>query len=168
MRARIAEKLPTYPWLVYDDADAPHDSRAVLGYAYAGRWRDRAAYRRSVEVTAYVDDSARGRGIGRALYEALFRILEMQGFRRAFAGVTLPNDASIALHRAVGFVAVGIFHEAGYKYGAWHDVEWYERAVGDTHATAVEPTPLAQLAPNAITDAIGSGPSGYVSASSPL
>ncbi len=149
MRGRIEEKLATYPWLVFDDG-------GVLGYAYAGRWRERAAYRRSVEVTAYVHDNARGRGIGRALYEALFRVLAAQGFHRAFAGITLPNDASVALHGAVGFVPVGVFHEAGYKFGAWHDVGWYERAIGEETSPGAEPAPLHALAATVVGKAVPS------------
>ncbi len=148
MRARIAGKLPTYPWLVFEDGGE------VLGYAYAGRWRERAAYRHSVEVTAYVREGARGRGIGRTLYEALFRVLAAQRFHRAFAGVTLPNDASVALHRAVGFMPVGVFHEAGYKLGAWHDVGWYERAIGEAKPAQVEPSPLHALDSTIVEDAV--------------
>src|SRR5947209_7654309 len=109
MRARIEKTLRTYPWLVAEDAGV------LLGYVYASRHRERAAYRWSVEVTAYVGEAARGRGIASALYRALFRVLEGQGYRSAFAGIALPNEASVALHRAVGFTPIGVFHAIGYK-----------------------------------------------------
>ncbi len=132
MRGRIASTTATHPWLVCDDGGE------VLGYAYARRWRERAAYRWSVETTAYVRNDARKRGIGRALYRALFGTLEAQGFHRAFAGIALPNDASVALHENVGFTRVGTFHEAGRKFEAWIDVVWYERAIGAAYG---EPDP---------------------------
>jgi len=100
MQKRITETMRTFPWLV-----AERDG-VVAGYVYATRFRGRAAYRWSVEATAYVRESARGAGIGSALYRALFRILAAQGYRNAFAGITLPNAPSVALHLAVGFTPV--------------------------------------------------------------
>ena len=138
---RIGATLVRTPWLAYDDGGE------VLGYAYASRHRDRAAYQWSVEVSAYVDRRAHRRGIGRALYTTLFRILALQGFHRAYAGITLPNDASVGLHVAVGFTPVGVYRAVGFKHGAWHDVAWYERALQATwHAPAAPPTPLSALA----------------------
>ena len=139
MRERVEKTLASYPWLVAADGNA------VLGYAYAGRWRDRAAYRWSVETTAYVAASARGRGIGTALYGALVRVLDVQGFRRAFAGITLPNDASIALHERAGFTRAGVFRDAGYKLGRWCDVAWYERPVNEAAGRPAEPIMLRDL-----------------------
>lgn len=150
MRARIERTLTTYPWIVLDQGDG------VRAYAYGGRWRERAAYRRSVEVTVYVREDARGRGAGAAAYAALFRVLAAQGFRRAYGGITLPNDASEALHRAAGFTPVGVYHEAGFKLGRWCDVAWYERALSDSAAVPPpEPIPLPQLAPAALARALG-------------
>jgi len=150
MRSRIETALRTYPWVVAED------DGQVLGYAYGGTWRPRRAYRWTVEVTAYVHPSAHGRGVGRALYAALFRVLEAQGFHRAVAGIALPNDASIALHRAVGFEAVGVYREVGHKLGAWHDVAWFERPIGVPGAAADEPIPLADL-PGAVLGAALAG-----------
>jgi len=89
IRARIEQIAKIWPWLVYDDGGG------VLGYVYASQHRARAAYRWSVDVSAYVREDARGRGLARSLYEALFRVLAAQGYHRAFAGIGLPNDASI-------------------------------------------------------------------------
>ena len=118
LRALWQDK-PKYPWLVDD-----HDG--VRAYAKGGTWRDRAAYQWTVETGIYVADGARGAGIGRALYAALLAELAARGFRSAVAGVTLPNDASIRLHERLGFTAVGVFRDAGFKLDAWHDVAWFQ------------------------------------------
>src|SRR5438270_6349693 len=118
MSRRITSCLTTFPWLV-DDRD-----RTVVGYAYASSHRSRPAYQWSVEVSAYVDEQTQRQGVGRELYLALFRVLTLQGFRSAYAGITIPNEASEAFHRSLGFTAVGIFRGVGFKHGQWHDVLW--------------------------------------------
>src|SRR5262245_52614037 len=117
MRERIAETLKSFPWLVCEDA-----SGRVNGYAYAGRHRERPAYRWSVDTTVYVREDARGQGVGKALYEALLGRLVDLGYFQAFAGITLPNVASVALHEVVGFTPLGIYRNVGFKLQAWHDV----------------------------------------------
>jgi len=124
--ARIAKALSGWQWLV-----AERNGRA-MGYAYGGLHRERAAYRWSAEVSAYVDPRFHRQGIGRALYLRLFDDLASKGFCNAYAGITLPNDASVALHRSVGFEPVGIFQYVGRKFGKWHDVAWYQRALRDS------------------------------------
>jgi phosphinothricin acetyltransferase len=116
-----------YPWFVAAEGDE------VVGYAKAARWRERAAYDWTAEVGVYVSDRARGRGAGRALYAALLDELASRGFRSVIGGITLPNDASVALHRAFGFVSVGTVREAGWKFESWHDVEFWQKQldVGD-------------------------------------
>src|SRR5688572_19253366 len=114
MRRRIQETLKAYPWLV-SESDG-----VVVGYAYATTHRVRAAYRWSVDAAVYVDAAHHRRGIGRGLYASLFAILARQGFVNAYAGITLPNAASVGLHEAAGFEAVGIYRQVGYKLGAWH------------------------------------------------
>ena len=116
----IAQTSARYPWLVLE-SDA-----CVVGYAYASQHRARAAYRWAVDVGVYVDRSHQRRGAGRALYEALFELLRRQGLRSVCAGVTLPNDASIGLHRALGFEHVGTYRAIGWKAGAWRDVSWWQ------------------------------------------
>jgi L-amino acid N-acyltransferase YncA len=121
MRGRIAALTARYPWLVAEDRGR------VLGYAYASPHRDRAAYRWAADVAIYVAPEHQGRGVGRALYEALFELLGAQGVRMACAGITLPNEASVALHVRLGFQLVGSYRRIGWKLGAWHDVAWYQR-----------------------------------------
>jgi phosphinothricin acetyltransferase len=110
-----------FPWIVADEGGS------AIGYAKAGTWRDRAAYQWTAEVGLYVAEPARGRGLGRALYAALFDELARRGFRSAIAAMTVPNDASAALHRAFGFVSVGVVRDAGYKLGRWHDIEFFQK-----------------------------------------
>lgn len=97
----------------------------VVGYAYGSSHRERAAYRWSVETTVYVAAGAQRGGIGRKLYGALIPMLADAGFCNAYAGVALPNPASVALHRAVGFQPIGSFPRVGYKFERWHDVAWF-------------------------------------------
>ena len=110
-----------YPYLVYE-ADGK-----VVGYAYASRHRERAAYRFSADVSVYVDPGYHRRGIGKALYIKLFDLLKEKGIYTAYAGITLPNEASISLHKSFGFSEVGIYHNVGYKHGQWHNVIWLEK-----------------------------------------
>ena len=119
MRKRIAETGLTYPWLVCDCGGR------VAGYAYATRHRVRAAYQWCVETSVYVDKDFRRSGVARGLYTSLFAILAAQGFVNAYAGITLPNARSVALHEAAGFLPLGIYRSIGYKCGAWHDVGWW-------------------------------------------
>ena len=98
----------------------------VAGYAYGCPHRERSAYRWAADVSVYVDPRHHRRGIGRALYGALLPLLERQGFHVACAGVTLPNDASVAIHEAFGFAPVGVYQRIGFKLGRWWDVGWWE------------------------------------------
>jgi L-amino acid N-acyltransferase YncA len=133
MAERIEAAQRRYPWLVATMGDA------VVGYAYGGALRPRAAYQWSVEVTAYVAETAREKGVGRRLYGSLLAMLRAQGFHGAFAGIALPNDASVRLHEAVGFRPLGIYREVGFKFGAWRDVGWWRLALaeGDTAPSEV-------------------------------
>ncbi|HEU0034491.1 MAG TPA: GNAT family N-acetyltransferase [Kofleriaceae bacterium] len=115
-----------YPWLVATEGGE------VVGFAKAGPWRDRSAYRWTTEVGLYLAPGAVGRGLGRALYTDLLDELARRKFRSAIAGIALPNEPSIRLHRAFGFESVGIVRDAGFKLGRWHDVEFWQKrfAVG--------------------------------------
>ena len=99
----------------------------VVGYCYSSRFNPRPAYDVSVETTVYVTAEAAGRGIGSALYEELFRRLEGSGLHGAYAGITLPNDASVRLHEKFGFHRIGVETEVGYKFDKYWDVARYER-----------------------------------------
>jgi phosphinothricin acetyltransferase len=120
MAARIERYGASHAWLV-----AEQEGR-VAGYAYATAFNERPAYRWSTSVSVYIAEAARGRGIGRALYGALFDRLRERGFRMACAGITLPNEASVGLHESLGFERVGVNREIGWKDGAWRDVGWYQ------------------------------------------
>lgn len=121
MAARINDYSLSHGWWV-----AEIDQR-VAGYAYGSQHRTRGAYKTSSDVAVYVDPAFTRRGVGRALYGALLPQLKDKGFHAAFGGIALPNEASIALHRACGFTAVGIYHEVGWKLGGWRDVSWWQR-----------------------------------------
>jgi L-amino acid N-acyltransferase YncA len=139
MARRVLAVQQRTPWLVWERAGE------VLGYAYAGGHRERAAYQWSVEVSAYVAASAHRTGIARRLYAALFAVLAAQGFQSAYAGITLPNPASEGLHKAMGFVLVGVYHAVGFKHGRWRDVAWYERAIGSRPSDPAPPIALPAL-----------------------
>lgn len=128
IRRRIRETLTAHPWLVFESGGE------VVGYAYASRHRARASYQWSVDTSAYVDERFRRRGVGHALYLSLLGILEAQGFVNAYAGIALPNPASIALHERVGFTPLGVYRNVGYKLGAWRDVGWWQRPLSSAIA----------------------------------
>lgn len=117
---RIEETLPRYPWLVWEQDDR------VLGYAYASSHRARPAYQWSVEVSVYIHPYSRRMGVARQLYTRLFNMLIGQGYCNAYAGITLPNDASVGFHEAMGFQPVGVYSKIGFKMGKWHDVGWWQ------------------------------------------
>lgn len=119
--ARIEKSLSAWTWLVAESEGQ------CIGYAYGHSHRERAAYRWSVEVTIYIDASHRRQGIGRRLYERLFADLASLGYCNAYAGVTQPNESSMALHRGVGCEYIGTFRAVGRKFDRWHDVAWFQR-----------------------------------------
>lgn len=120
MAERIVNARVTHEWLVLDvDGD-------VIGYAYAHQFNSRAAYQWSVETSVYLAQDRRREGGGRLLYAELLRRLTERGFRRAFAGIAQPNDASNALHQEFGFRPAGHYRRVGWKLGAWHDVSWWQ------------------------------------------
>jgi phosphinothricin acetyltransferase len=134
MARRIAKALETHPWLV-----AEREGQ-VVGYAYASKHRERAAYRWSADVSAYVAERARRSGVARAHYERLIAILKVQGFHSAYAGIALPNDASVGLHQAVGFKPIGVYKDVGFKLGQWRDKGWWHLQL--SHDTGTPPEPI--------------------------
>lgn len=124
LTTRITTAQRQHVWLVGEL------SGTVVGYAYAGTYRPRAAYRYSCETSVYLDRDCRGQGLGRTLYQALLDRLGTMGYRTAVAGATLPNEASARLHASLGFQPVGVFRRVGYKFGGWCDVAWVQRDLG--------------------------------------
>jgi L-amino acid N-acyltransferase YncA len=133
IRRRIDARRERYPWLVCE-AD-----RAVVGYAYASAHQARQAYQWSVDVSVYVDRGCHRRGVGRALYLALFDLLRRQRFVNAYAGITLPNAASVGLHESLGFEPVGVYKRVGFKFDRWHDVAWLHLRLGENPAPPADP-----------------------------
>lgn len=135
MATRIAQAARTHAWLVLED-----DTGRVVGYAYGGLMKPRAAYRWSCEVSIYLELGRRRTGGGRALYEALLERLTTRGYRTAVAGMTLPNPASEGLHAALGFEPIGTYRKIGWKNNAWHDVAWSQLSLATADGAPTEPT----------------------------
>ena len=125
MAGRIESFSETHVYLAAELNDS------FAGYAYASPHRARATYKTSVDFTVYIDPSARGNGVGKALYQALKPATAARGYHAAFAGITLPNAGSVALHESVGFTHIGVYREVGFKLGAWHDVGWWQLMLPD-------------------------------------
>lgn len=140
MRARVESGGALYPWLAACDQE-----ERLLGYAYAAPFRTRRAYRFAVETTVYVDPNAHGRGVGRSLCSALITVLERQGFTQAIAAITLPNDASVRLHEALGFTQAGTYRQVGFKLGEWRSVGLWQRPLAPLSDPPEEPKPFAAL-----------------------
>ncbi len=135
---RIERITRTHPWLVAElDGD-------TVGFAYGSPHRERAAYRWAADVSVYLAARAQRRGIGTALYERLFELLEQQRIRTVCAGITLPNEASVGLHEALGFTPVAIYRNIGFKHGAWYDVGWWQRQLLPPVVPPPEPAPPAR------------------------
>jgi phosphinothricin acetyltransferase len=152
MRGRLAKVLGQFPWLLYEEGGD------VVGYAYAAPHRERAAYRWSVDTSVYVQQGRQRRGVGRALYASLLALLPLQGYVNAYAGVTLPNPASVGLHEAMGFRPVGVYERVGFKCGAWHDVAWFQRPLQSLSGEPPPPRRLEEVRPTtAWVEALNSG-----------
>jgi L-amino acid N-acyltransferase YncA len=115
-----AVEAASFPWLVSERADQ------VVGYAYAGKWQGRSAYRYSAECTVYLDPAVKGQGLGTELYEALFTLLRGKQTHTVIGGIALPNEASVALHEKFGLRKVAHFKEVGYKFNRWVDVGYWQ------------------------------------------
>jgi L-amino acid N-acyltransferase YncA len=120
MRQRIEDIGSKFPWLVYENDDV------IAGYAYASQWRTRSAYRFAAETTVYIHEDFKGRGVGTALYARLIEEMKALSFRSLIGGVSLPNDASIALHEKFNFKKVAHFEQVGFKLNHWIDVGYWQ------------------------------------------
>jgi L-amino acid N-acyltransferase YncA len=136
MRERIRARLQHYPWLVWEDADD------ILAYAYAGRFRERAAYDWIAETSIYVRADAHRRGIARELYGVLLDVMRLQGINQAVGVITLPGSASVAMHETMGFAAAGVWRQCGYKLGQWWDVGVWQKQL---QTPAEVPSPITSF-----------------------
>jgi L-amino acid N-acyltransferase YncA len=125
MRTRIEAYTRLYPWLVAVD-----EAGTVQGYAYASKWKERAAYRHTAEATIYLRHGAEGQGLGKALYGELLKQIRQQGCHVVLGCIAIPNDASIGLHEHLGFKKVAHFNEVGRKFDQWLDVGYWQLQLG--------------------------------------
>ncbi len=122
---RINKVISFYPWLVYEE------DNEILGYAYASKHREREAYQWSADVSVYLKEEAKRKGIASQLYTQLFSLLKKQGICNLYAGISLPNEASTGLHEKMGFNKIAEFHNVGYKLGKWWNVGYWELRLND-------------------------------------
>lgn len=138
MRQRVRERLQHYPWLVWEDAGE------ILAYAYAGRFRERAAYDWIAETSIYVRTDSQRRGIARKLYNTLLEVMRLQGIQQAVGVITLPGNGSVAMHEALGFEAAGVWSKCGYKHGQWWDVGVWQKQLQPPTTPPAPVTPFPQ------------------------
>jgi L-amino acid N-acyltransferase YncA len=131
-----------YPWYVATVGSGGGD---ILGYAYASRLRDRAAYQWTAETSVYVAPDSHRAGIGTELYNRLLGTLRRQGYYSAYAAIATPNPESVAFHEGQGFERVGTFPDSGFKLGEWHDVVWYHRRLRDPDGEPAAPRPVSAV-----------------------
>lgn len=138
-KKRIEGIIKAYPYLVY------LINGEIVGYAYASRYAERAAYLYDVSVSVYITSEYHGCGIAYKLYERLFKILNWQGYYNAYAGITVPNDRSKNFHKKFGFTEVGTYHKIGYKFEKWHDLTYMEKAIKNHSVSPVGLKTLSDL-----------------------
>ena len=141
---RITHTLEGYPYLVWEENGTP------VGYAYAHRFKERAAYQWGAELSVYVAQGHTSQKVGRKLYGALMELLAIQGVRTVYGIVTVPNEKSEGLHRSMGFQDAGTCRNTGYVDGAWRDVQTFEKAIGPYDLEPVPITPFPQLSPELV------------------
>ena len=146
---RVREVSAEYPYIV-----CLSDGR-IVGYAYAHRHMERAAYGWNAELSVYIDRAHHGRGLGKRLYGALLELLTLQNVRNVYGGVTAPNPGSERLHESFGFVKLGTYYGTGYKRGAWHDVMWFEKRIGDTSGEPGAFVPIAAVDAGVVEAVLG-------------
>jgi L-amino acid N-acyltransferase YncA len=139
IQVRIETILQKYPWIVCVVDDQ------IVGYVYASKHRDREAYQWSCECTIYMHNDFKGKGIGKELYQLLFKILELQGFKNVYAGITLPNNGSVSIHEKCGFKHFATYENIGYKFGNWHSVGWWKLQINDYDLQPPPPLELSEL-----------------------
>ena len=135
---RIKSTMQNFPFFVAEL------EREICGYAYAGAHRSRCAYGWSVESSVYIDSKFHGQGIGKKLYQQLFKVLKKQRVVNVFAGITLPNDASVGLHESMGFKRIGVYKKVGFKNNQWWDVGWWQLSLQNL-VKPIAPIPYSEL-----------------------
>lgn len=144
----MASIIGDYPYLVVEE------DGSIVGFAYAHRLGERAAYAWNAELSIYFAPGCTSRGWGSVLFWALIDLLALQGVRNAYSLITVPNEASLALHEKLGFTLMGVQKEAGYKLGAWHDVAWLRMAIGDFSAAPEPRMPLSSMDPDQVAEVL--------------
>ncbi|MCX7513482.1 GNAT family N-acetyltransferase [Frateuria sp. STR12] len=139
MRDRIEARLAHYPWLVRESGGE------LLAYAYASRFRERAAYDWIAETSIYVREDAQRRGIARHLYGVLLEAMRLQGINQAVGVITLPGEASVRIHEAMGFAPAGVWRQSGYKLDRWWDVGVWQKTLQTPAAVPARVVPFAAL-----------------------
>lgn len=139
MAGRIGKYLEQWPWLVAEE------NGRIAGYAYASRYRERVAYQWSVECSVYIHNDSLRRGLARALYTGLFRLLQKQGYRNVYAVINLPNDRSVAFHESLGFRWFATYEQVGYKLGQWKNVGWWRLVINEFGPEPASVIPFSQL-----------------------
>lgn len=142
---RIEKCLQKFPWIVCSI------DKKIAGYVYASSHRDREAYQWSCECSVYVHEKFQGKKMGKELYHLLFDILKHQQFRNVYAGITLPNNASVKLHERCGFTHFATYENAGYKFGEWHSVGWWKLRINDYDLNPSPPLKILQINPDFLT-----------------
>jgi phosphinothricin acetyltransferase len=136
---RMADIQRKYPWLVCEI------DNNIAGYAYASCFNEREAYDWSVDFSIYIDPKYHRKNIGKALYNALFELVKLQGYYNAYAGVTLPNINSEGLHESFGFKTIGVYENVGYKFDGWHDVKWYGLKINEYDQAPSKPKDIYEI-----------------------
>lgn len=139
MQSRIQTILQKYPWIVCEVDEK------IAGYVYASKHRDREAYQWSCECSIYMNNDFKGKGIGKELYQLLFQILKLQGFRNVYAGITLPNEGSISIHEKCGFKHFATYENIGCKFDNWHSVGWWKLQINDYDLQPPPPLKISEL-----------------------
>lgn len=140
-RQRIIDRVSVYPYIVCEEDGVP------VGYAYASRLYERAAYAWAVELSVYFAPNHRGRGMGRKIYDKMLSLLKLQGIRTVHGKVTFPTPASDKLHNAMGFKLMATLENVGFKNGEWRSINHWEKQIGDFSCAPEPITPITELDP---------------------
>ena len=142
--ARVADISRNYPYLICEEAGQ------ILGYAYAHRQAERAAYQWNAELSVYLDRTCTAQGLGGRLYTTLIELLKLQKIRTVYGCVTMANEPCRKLHQKLGFELLGVYHKTGYKLGQWWDVGWYEKSIAPYGGDPEPPRSIREVPPEQI------------------